>query len=126
MAVDAITKSLDFSSLNKPGFVEKVIVATLFLIVAFGIMAVVVQVAFDKSVLDVVITVYGALGLNGVGTALKGIKDTPLRQQEALNQTAQVAATQNIAIPIAPSLANSANGGLQVWTPQKPNNAGQV
>jgi hypothetical protein len=92
--------------INKPGFFEKLIVAILALIVIFGVLAIAVSVAFNKSVLDIVITVYGALGLNGALGAAQKISNKGVDQQAALNQTAQIAKSTNMSIPLAPALTN--------------------
>lgn len=115
-------------ALNKPGLAEKVLVAILILVVLFGILAIAVYVAFGKSVLDIIIIIYGALGFNGAGATLQKFANKGVDQQAALNQTAQISKDNNISIPLAPGLTNgnqaqsSTPEGLQVWTPTQTGN----
>lgn len=114
---------------------ERMLILILVLIVLFGVLAVVILVLFDKSILEIMIAVYGALGLNGAGSLIRNIKvDAPIRQQEALVQTAQTAKSQNLTVPIAPAMATpnamgvntagihstpATQAGLQVWKPEE-------
>lgn len=101
---------------------EKMLLLILVLIVLFGILAVVILVVFDKSIIEIMIAVYGALGLNGAGSLVRNIQvDKPIRQQEALIQTAQRAKQENINIPVTQNLASNSTvtpEGLQVWKPE--------
>ena len=95
---------------------ERTIVLIIALIVLFGIIGIAVYVIFAKDVAHILGIIYGALGLSGGGAVARSIVvDKPIRQQEALIHTAQVAKQDNISIPVAPALTNDV--GLQVWKP---------
>lgn len=112
---------MEIDKLLKTDIAAKILVAILIIIVIFGVIAIAVYVAFGKSVIDILTIVYSALGLNGLGAVLKGLKDAPIQQQQALNQTAQIAKNNDVSIPIASGLSNNISAatpeGLKVWTP---------
>lgn len=90
---------------------EKILLLILGLITAFGILAIGVFVAFGDNVLDLLIAIYGALGLNGAGSLLRNITvDGPIRKQAAVTATAKAAKEADIEIPIVMPTQSTTGG----------------
>lgn len=91
---------------------EKILLIILGLISVFGVVAIVVYVAFGDNVIDLLIAIYGALGLNGAGSLIRNIAvDGPIRKQAAVVATAQAAKESEIEIPIVMNTQSSAGVG---------------
>lgn len=102
---------MDASSFIGNSKTDRLLLTIISLIVLFGITGIVVFVAFGESIVDMLIVIYGALGLNGLGGAVRNILvDGPIRQQAAAIEVAKEAQAVGMEAEVTVP-------GLRIWKP---------